>query len=244
MKNTTLFIMATIALFFTHMAKSSDLAVIKDWVNCFNEYGKRYCHVDTLPNDPKRNPHAIPMVVLIEIGEANIPKPKPTVKQKYYNHAVNSIKKLPQDAYAFIKRNEGLDTNFYPDAGGYSICYGYYMGRKPYYRKLTVKKCDELFDIKTQEKEAALNKLVKRPLTLSQRTALLDHVYQFGYKRGGFAGTSLLKYINAGNQHAACNEFKNWRFVNGKHNQAVLNRSMKRKKLFCSEPLPKNYAQR
>lgn len=53
-----------------------------------------------------------------------------------------------------------------------------------------------------------VNRLVSRKLTQNQFDALVSLAFNIG--SGNFAGSGLLKYVNAGNDHAAAADFDNW----------------------------------
>lgn len=55
---------------------------------------------------------------------------------------------------------------------------------------------------------ATINRLVSRKLTQNQFDALVSLAFNIG--SGNFAGSGLLKYVNAGNDHAAAADFDNW----------------------------------
>lgn len=53
-----------------------------------------------------------------------------------------------------------------------------------------------------------VNKCVNRKLTQNQFDALVSLCFNIG--GGNFAGSGLLKFVNAGNDHAAAADFDNW----------------------------------
>lgn len=53
-----------------------------------------------------------------------------------------------------------------------------------------------------------VNRLVTRKLTQNQFDALVSLRFNIG--AGNFAGSGLLKFVNAGNDHAAAADFDNW----------------------------------
>ena len=55
---------------------------------------------------------------------------------------------------------------------------------------------------------ATVNRLVARTLTQNQFDALVSLCFNIG--SGNFAGSGLLKFVNAGNDHAAAADFDNW----------------------------------
>lgn len=72
--------------------------------------------------------------------------------------------------------------------------------------------------------EAAVNRLVTTPLTQAEFDALVDFVFNVGV--GNFAGSSMLRYLNAGNHAAAANEFQKWDMAAGQHVAGLLRRRL------------------
>ncbi|MFT4064259.1 lysozyme [Paraburkholderia sp.] len=77
---------------------------------------------------------------------------------------------------------------------------------------------------------AAVNRLVKTPLTQAEFDALVDFVFNLGV--GAFAGSTMLKLLNSGNHAAAANEFKKWDMAGGKHVAGLLRRRLAEKAEF------------
>jgi lysozyme len=68
----------------------------------------------------------------------------------------------------------------------------------------------------------AVDNHVTVPLTANQRDALTSFVYNTG--TGAFAGSTLLRDLNAGNTQAAADQFSRWINSNGSQNQGLINR--------------------
>jgi lysozyme len=81
---------------------------------------------------------------------------------------------------------------------------------------------------------AAVNRLVKTPLTQGEFDALVDFVFNLGV--GAFAGSTMLKLLNAGNHAAAANEFEKWDMAGGKHMAGLLRRRLAEKAEFTGAP--------
>jgi lysozyme len=69
---------------------------------------------------------------------------------------------------------------------------------------------------------AAVNRLVKVALTQGEFDALVDFVFNLG--AGAFAGSTMLKLLNAGDHAAAANEFQKWDMAGGEHVAGLLRR--------------------
>lgn len=71
---------------------------------------------------------------------------------------------------------------------------------------------------------AAVNRLVTTPLTQAEFDALVDFVFNLGV--AAFAGSTMLKLLNAGNHTAAANEFAKWDMAGGQHVAGLLRRRL------------------
>jgi lysozyme len=74
--------------------------------------------------------------------------------------------------------------------------------------RCTVQQADVWLTQDLEDAEAAVNELVKVPLTQGQFDALVDFVFNLGAAK--FAASTLLKLLNAGNYTAAAAQFKLW----------------------------------
>lgn len=79
---------------------------------------------------------------------------------------------------------------------------------------------------------AAIRRMVKIDLTQHEFDALADFVFNVG--SGNFAGSTLLKELNAGNLEAAANQFPAWSRVKGQVVAGLLRRRQEEAKLFQS----------
>lgn len=77
---------------------------------------------------------------------------------------------------------------------------------------------------------ASVTRLVKTPLTQAEFDALVDFVFNLG--SGQFAGSTMLKLLNAGNHAAAANEFQKWDMAGGEHVAGLLRRRLAEKAEF------------
>jgi lysozyme len=73
--------------------------------------------------------------------------------------------------------------------------------------------CERLLNEDTAIAQSAVRRLVKVPLTQTQYDELVDFTFNVG--QGAFAGSTLLKKINAGDCYGAGAEFPKWRYAKG-----------------------------
>lgn len=79
---------------------------------------------------------------------------------------------------------------------------------------------------------ASVNNLVKVPLTQNQFDALVDFVFNLG--QGKFAGSTLLRGLNAGDFSGAAAEFVKWDHAGGQVVPGLLRRRLAEAQLFQS----------
>jgi lysozyme len=80
--------------------------------------------------------------------------------------------------------------------------------------------------------EKAVNKLVVVPLTQNQFDALSSLVFNIG--EGGFANSTLLRLLNAGDYEGAANQFLRWNKQKGVTLKGLTKRREEERKLFLS----------
>jgi lysozyme len=140
-------------------------------------------------------------------------------------------RKLSPNGRLFIERNEGLRLHAYQDGGGiWTIGYGHTHGVKP------GDVCTEAQAVAWLEQdiafaEAAVADLVKVALTDNQFAALVDFAFNLGATR--FAGSTLLKRLNAGNYGGVPAFLKAWVFIDGKVAPGLLARRNREAELWA-----------
>lgn len=82
--------------------------------------------------------------------------------------------------------------------------------------------CDAWTREDLAEAEAAVQRLVRVPLSKWQRAALIDFVYNVG--AGNLAKSTLLRRLNAGDYDGACAEYRRWVYAGGRKFQGLVNR--------------------
>lgn len=136
-----------------------------------------------------------------------------------------------------IKELETLQLKAYPDAGGFSIGYGHFMGLKPKYSLINEAQADEFFKTDVSNVESEMRKYIKVPLNQNQHDALVSFFYNVGHK--GFINkngsqTHILQKLNASDYVGAANELDRWAFSKGVKNTALENRRAREKALFLA----------
>lgn len=125
---------------------------------------------------------------------------------------------------------EGIRLEAYLDGGGVpTIGYGHTKGVK------LGDECDmrqAVAWLREDVKEAvdAVNRLVKARINQAQFDALVDFVFNLG--QGAFAGSTLLRLLNAGDYEGAGGQFKRWNKDNGKVVAGLTRRRLAEEQLF------------
>ncbi len=113
-----------------------------------------------------------------------------------------------EKAYKLIKEFEGLKLKSYRDyAGIWTIGYGHTRTAGPN-QKITEEEAEELLKSDVEIVEAAINSMVRVPLTQNQFDALVSLVYNIGIEN--FRRSILLMKLNAGLYNQAAKEFLKW----------------------------------
>lgn len=135
-----------------------------------------------------------------------------------------------------IKKHEGFSNTVYNDVAGLpTIGYGHLLTpaeRLAGLRYVTEAEATRLLASDVATAEAAVNSLVKVPLTQNQFDALVSFVYNVG--SGAFSRSTMLKRLNAGDYAGAADQFKVWRLAGGKVVQGLVNRRTAEAALFTS----------
>lgn len=110
---------------------------------------------------------------------------------------------------AFIKRNEQLRLQAYPDASGHSIGWGHYFpAGTAYPQTITVAQAQAYFDDDIANAEQTINSNVTVLLSQTQFDALADFVFNVG--ANAFEKSTLLRMLNNGNYRGASQQFLAW----------------------------------
>jgi lysozyme len=125
---------------------------------------------------------------------------------------------------------EGVRLSAYQDSVGvWTIGYGHTLGVLPG-DTCTQDQAEAWLLQDVQAAEDAVNDLVFVPLTQPEFDALVDFVFNLG--RHNFAGSTMLKLINAGKMDEAASEFTKWDRAGGVEVAGLLRRRQAEKDLF------------
>jgi lysozyme len=116
----------------------------------------------------------------------------------------------------FIAEREGVRLAAYPDPGTGGAPWTIGVGHTRGVKQGDTCCCDQAMAwlvVDATEAEDAVNRLVKVPLTQHQFDALVDFVFNEG--AGNFAGSTLLRLLNAGDYDGADRQFCRWNIAAG-----------------------------
>lgn len=98
--------------------------------------------------------------------------------------------------------------------------------------QITQEESDRFFDVDTAAARNAVANKVSVPLSNTQRAALVSLVFNIG--AGNFAGSTLLKRLNAGDYAGAADQFLVWKKVQGVDSPGLITRRASERALFLS----------
>lgn len=126
-------------------------------------------------------------------------------------------------AAALVKPSEGLRHYAYQDVGGvWTVCYEHTGRGVVPHRYYSDGECETLLNRDLATADAAVQRYVTVPMTRPQRAALIDFTLNMG--AGSLARSTLLRKFNAGDNDAACQEYKRWVYAAGKKLKGLENR--------------------
>lgn len=133
-----------------------------------------------------------------------------------------------------IKVSEGLRLNAYLDTGGVpTIGYGHTRG-VTLGMTCTEAQADKWLVEDVVSAENDVKRLVKVDLVQGQFDALVSFVFNLGGPQ--FAGSTLLRLLNAGDYIGAAGEFGRWIYDNGKKLNGLVIRRERERQLFLFAP--------
>lgn len=116
-----------------------------------------------------------------------------------------------------------LHVPYRDPAGVLTVCEGHTGSGIIPGKQYTDAECDQFKVQDIAEAEAGVDRLVKVPVSQWQKAALIDFAFNKG---AGALGTStLLRLTNAGEQDAACMEYRRWVLAGGRRLQGLVNRA-------------------
>ncbi|EEC0863869.1 lysozyme [Salmonella enterica subsp. enterica] len=129
-------------------------------------------------------------------------------------------------AAAMLGGHDGLEGRRYepyPDvAGVLTVCDGHTGKDIVSGKYYTDAECDALLNQDLARVKAQVDPLIKVSIPESERASLYSFAYNVG--TGAFAGSTLLKKLNAGDRAGACNELKRWTYAGGKQWKGLVTR--------------------
>uniref|UniRef100_A0A3B0MGF4 Lysozyme n=1 Tax=Arsenophonus endosymbiont of Trialeurodes vaporariorum TaxID=235567 RepID=A0A3B0MGF4_9GAMM len=139
-------------------------------------------------------------------------------------------------AAVLIQWHEGKRYKPYRDGGGVlTVCHGH-TGKNVTPGKIySEEQCNELMKRDLQVARSTVEHYVTVPLSDLQKAALTSFVYNIG--SGAFANSTLLKKLNAGDIHGACDQMRRWKYDEGKVSNGLINRREVEREL-CLNPDP------
>ncbi|AHB12145.1 endolysin [Xylella phage Paz] len=115
-----------------------------------------------------------------------------------------------------VMDSEGIHRKAYPDPGTggapWTICYGHTGKKVVKGLMVSQEQCEAWLVQDLKEHEGYVQKLVKVPLRQGTYDALVS--FSFNVGPDNLAKSTLLRKLNAGQWHAACDEFPKWKYAN------------------------------
>lgn len=165
--------------------------------------------------------------------------------QSYFRKAETSVSESVNEvtgqsdplskAVSLVAGFEGFSAKAYPDAGGYSIGYGHFIRSGDPYTSTSAITEQEAFALLQQDVTGAYNCVsqnVEVPLSENQAAALISFVYNVGC--AAFAGSTMLKLLNAGDYQGAAAQFPLWNKSKGVTLFALISRRASEQGVFLS----------
>lgn len=132
---------------------------------------------------------------------------------------------------------EGLRLTAYPDPATHgdpwTIGYGHTGAEVHQGMTITQEQAEEFLMQDVQKAVQTVNSKVHTDLTQNEFDALVDFVFNCG--AGNFAGSTLLKNINAGDMEGAALEFQKWTHADGKVMAGLIKRRHAEALLFLNK---------
>lgn len=120
----------------------------------------------------------------------------------------NWVVNISENGLELLKKLEGFSAKPYPDADGWSIGFGHYLGKTPTIQYVTREQAEALLIRDVQKALDVIKRYVKVPMNQNQIDALVSFIYNVG--PNAFISSTLLKKLNAGDYHGAADEFLRW----------------------------------
>lgn len=135
---------------------------------------------------------------------------------------------------ALTEQFEGLSLSAYQDVVGvWTIGYGHTGSDVHSGLTITLSQAQALLASDIAASVTFINQAVTVGLNQNEFDALVDFVFNLG--RGAFAGSTMLKELNAGNFDAAAGQFELWDHAGGKVVAGLLRRRTAERALFTQQ---------
>jgi lysozyme len=115
---------------------------------------------------------------------------------------------LSEAGLSKLKKNEGLRKKAYPDAGHMSIGYGHQIKPGENYTEIDEKTATDLLRQDVSSAEAAVNSVVKVPISQEMFDALTDFTYNTGWQGNKRPIDNIAATLNSGDYKGAGNRMK------------------------------------
>lgn len=129
-------------------------------------------------------------------------------------------------AVALLGGSDGVEGRryvAYQDVGGvWTVCDGVTGKDVRRDHRYTDLECDALLEKHLAPVKRAVDNAVKIPLDDYTRAALYSFAYNVG--TGAFQRSSLLRHLNGGDIARACDDMRDWVYVNGQRNRGLIYR--------------------
>ena len=152
---------------------------------------------------------------------------------------IQYAKTFSNQAIELIQKLEGgFQAKAYPDAGGYSIGFGHYMGKTIVENNITFQRGLDLLISDLSKTNSAIKKYVKVPLTQNQYDAIASAHYNLGnalfWSNTRSNYTHFLEKLNNKDYTGAVSELKSFIYSQGKVNDYLVKRRNTEAELFLA----------
>ncbi|NWG92617.1 MAG: lysozyme [Parvularculaceae bacterium] len=172
---------------------------------------------------------------LLPLGPERFPPLPPAPDAR---HGANAWLAINERGLDVIRKSEGLRLQSYYLAGQWLIGYGHAGGARQG-MTITADEADDLLIEDVKNAEDAVRRLVAVPINENEFSALVSLAYNMG--PGGFAGTEVLRRLNAGDRQGAADAFRHIiaADINGERKvlAALKRRRAAERALFLAPPL-------
>lgn len=144
--------------------------------------------------------------------------------------------KISENGIELIKEFEGYKSEAYQCTSGiWTIGYGHTKNVQKN-DTCSVEEATEFLKQDVEIAERAINQLVKVELNQNQFDALVSFVFNIGVgnkvSKKGFAGSTMLAFLNAGHFPLAAGQFDRWVYSKSEISKGLVKRRKKEKELF------------